>query len=38
MENEKYLPHIVSSFTYVVDRPDEPWEKQPITDMPSTTH
>jgi hypothetical protein len=24
--------------TYVVDRPDEPWEKQPITVIPHTTH
>jgi hypothetical protein len=24
--------------TYVVDRPDEPWEKQPITEIPLTAH
>ena len=24
--------------TYVVDRPDEPWEAQPITDIPLTAH
>ena len=24
--------------TYVVDRPDEPWENQPITDIAATTH
>jgi hypothetical protein len=24
--------------TYVVDRPDEPWETQPITDIPLTPH
>jgi len=23
--------------TYVVDRPDEPWETQPITDIASAT-
>jgi hypothetical protein len=27
-----------SRTTYVVDRPDEPWETQPVTDIPLTAH